>query len=539
MAVDAVIQKVSVEVNGYRLSSGKLAADRVMRILKERVFPRLEALLEAEYGGTTDWVQLDRLELDLGNFTEASLAHQLPEVLSEKLPVQLEQAFQEAQPQVERPAGSPPPPDRLVALFAFFLEKGVFPWWADTVAPVKAELEAQLMTAMAQPGAAVRFQSVWDRMLRSPVARARLAQQFSSALVIKGLELTQPMLSTHLPLIHQVIELFAPGNYLGSPSAVSTVLDRLMLALSSHPEAPQHWTTQWLTESIHIAFPQRGPVRAAVAKLIEQVGAAAGKLTSTPFLETLRVEWTQLSQLTPPAPSSAQTSSLKLQAPSALPDLSETSIDPEKLPQVFLPHLSPEEKETAVQTLFDRPTPEFPSAPQSTAIPEEIYLSHAGLVLLGPFLPHFLTTLGLTNGTDWTPKTAQIQAIYVLHYLVTGEVTASEEVLFLPKLLCGWPLDMPLPAFELTDTVFLDTEIQTLYSVLQQQWSPIQHAPFEGLQRDFLQRPGKLHRTPEGAWKLLVEPNAADLVLQFISYNFHVLRFAWMKEMVFVEWGSN
>jgi len=79
---------------------------------------------------------------------------------------------------------------------------------------------------------------------------------------------------------------------------------------------------------------------------------------------------------------------------------------------------------------------------------ENFYIDNAGIILLWPFLARYFTTLNLIKEKAFIDENAQEKAVQLLHYLATGSTESDEHVLFLSKLLCGWPLHQPLlPSF--------------------------------------------------------------------------------------------
>ena len=70
----------------------------------------------------------------------------------------------------------------------------------------------------------------------------------------------------------------------------------------------------------------------------------------------------------------------------------------------------------------------------------------AGAVLLHPFLAHFFERLGLTASYGhFRDHQAHCPAVLLTHHLATGANNAPEPETLLFKLLCGFPLQAPLP----------------------------------------------------------------------------------------------
>jgi hypothetical protein len=163
-----------------------------------------------------------------------------------------------------------------------------------------------------------------------------------------------------------------------------------------------------------------------------------------------------------------------------------------------------------------------------------LYLPQAGLVLLHPFLPIYLGDVGLLAGEAFRDEAAQQLAIYLLHYLATGQTTAPEPELVLPKLLCGWPLNDPVEAdLELPEAALAEGEhlLQTVIGY----WEALKNTSPDGLREGFLQREGKLTRTENG-WKLLVERQSIDVLLGRLPWGVSLVVLPWMDGLLTVEW---
>ncbi|MBD2095618.1 hypothetical protein H6F90_10675 [Trichocoleus sp. FACHB-591] len=164
-----------------------------------------------------------------------------------------------------------------------------------------------------------------------------------------------------------------------------------------------------------------------------------------------------------------------------------------------------------------------------------IYLNHAGLVLLHPFLTYYFEAVGLVSENSFRDEYAQQLAIALLHYLATGETSAPEYALVLPKLLCGWPLNDPvMGGLELPAAALAEGE--TLLETVIRYWEVLKHTSPDGLREGFLQRQGKLTRPEMGGWKLRVEQQAIDVLLSRLPWGVSMVKLPWMMEVLVVEW---
>ena len=124
--------------------------------------------------------------------------------------------------------------------------------------------------------------------------------------------------------------------------------------------------------------------------------------------------------------------------------------------------------------------------------------------------------------------------VFLLHYLATGETSANEPRLILPKLLCATEFGEPLPS----ETDLTEIEKESCYTLLKSvlnHWKPLHNTSIGGLQQTFLQREGKLTETATG-WKLDVEQKTVDILLDKLPWGFSTFRLPWMEQILNVDW---
>jgi hypothetical protein len=169
------------------------------------------------------------------------------------------------------------------------------------------------------------------------------------------------------------------------------------------------------------------------------------------------------------------------------------------------------------------------------SLPEkEIFISNAGLCLLTPWLTSFFKETGLIIENAFADKLKQQHSIYLLHYLVTKETDPTEELLVFPKLLCGWPLQMPvINSYQVTEQEKIECE-DLLKSIIQN-WPVLKNTSTDGLRESFLQRPGKLNEE-ENKFVLQPEQQSIDLLLEYIPWTFRYIRLPWMKKAIQIDW---
>ncbi|HEY6897932.1 MAG TPA: contractile injection system tape measure protein, partial [Rhodocyclaceae bacterium] len=165
---------------------------------------------------------------------------------------------------------------------------------------------------------------------------------------------------------------------------------------------------------------------------------------------------------------------------------------------------------------------------------EEIYVANAGMVLVAPYFPRLFSMLELTEGGKFKDERAMERAIHLLQYAVNGSCDSPEFLLVLNKILCGAPAAFPIArCIELEER-----ERQAVEGMLQaviHNWKIIGKTSVQGLQGSFLQRMGRLQLKGDD-WYLKVESKGIDVLLDQLPWSISIIRYPWMKRMVFVEW---
>lgn len=166
-------------------------------------------------------------------------------------------------------------------------------------------------------------------------------------------------------------------------------------------------------------------------------------------------------------------------------------------------------------------------------IDEGVYVDNAGLVLLHPFLPQLFTASTCLHDYKII-KTGR--ALALLHYLATGETTAYEYDLVLPKVLCN--IDLPMPVETLTELSHEErSEADELLTAVVKHWDVLRNTSIDSLRGTFILRPGKLIRRGDGDWQLHVEYRSCDILLDSLPWNIATIKLPWMQNLLWVEWS--
>jgi hypothetical protein len=164
----------------------------------------------------------------------------------------------------------------------------------------------------------------------------------------------------------------------------------------------------------------------------------------------------------------------------------------------------------------------------------EIFVQNAGLVLLHPFLNSFFKILGYVKEGKFITPGLHAKALYLMHFLATGNTDPHEHDLVIAKIICAYPLDEPVDSVvELSEMEL--KEANNLLAAAIASWEILKTTSADGLREGFLQREGKLQvRNQELC--LQVETSSIDVLLDHLPWNLSIIKLPWMMEILKVEW---
>jgi hypothetical protein len=164
----------------------------------------------------------------------------------------------------------------------------------------------------------------------------------------------------------------------------------------------------------------------------------------------------------------------------------------------------------------------------------KFYISNAGLIIISNYFPLLFKELQLLENGNFTGRQSQVKAVFLLHYLCTGEETVPEYTLPLNKILCGLPMDEPLPSF-VTLSEKEKNECNELLNEIINNWQKLGNSSVEALREAFLNREGILFLENNG-WKLQVERKGYDLLLDSLPWSYGHVKLSWMENIITTEW---
>jgi hypothetical protein len=163
------------------------------------------------------------------------------------------------------------------------------------------------------------------------------------------------------------------------------------------------------------------------------------------------------------------------------------------------------------------------------------YISNSGLILIAQYLPAFFNVLGLLEQGSFSNTQQRIKAVFLLHYMCTGEEKVPEHILPLNKLLCGLPMDETLPSFvSLSEEEKIEC-MELLQEVIYN-WERLGQSSADSFREAFLNRDGILWYDDVHGWKLQVERRGYDVLLDSLPWSYKQIKLSWMEHIINTEW---
>lgn len=168
-----------------------------------------------------------------------------------------------------------------------------------------------------------------------------------------------------------------------------------------------------------------------------------------------------------------------------------------------------------------------------------VLVSHAGLILLHPFLSQLFRALGLgwQPNAGFAPHDAN-RAAAALVYAATGAEEALTFELDFVRAILNVPTDLPLLTSSGVLTDVDRAEVDGMLQAVANHWSALGRTSVDGLRRAFLQRAGLLDEVENG-YRLRVQLEGFDVLLDQLPWSIATVRLPWMDRAIFTEWQAS
>lgn len=190
-------------------------------------------------------------------------------------------------------------------------------------------------------------------------------------------------------------------------------------------------------------------------------------------------------------------------------------------------------EEPATPTLEVSHPPVFPPAAEAAFAQ---LATHAGLILLHPFLPRFFENTGLKEKI--APDLSRFvlpRAAALLLFLAAGQDAIYEYDLVLIKVLLGVDPEMALCVSEGLLSAADRQETEGLLQSAITHWAALKNTSNAGFRSTFLERTALLRKEDDG-WRLQFERQPFDVLLDHLPWSISVIKLPWMKQPLFAEW---
>lgn len=505
------IHTASLQVQFEGMEGAFGMQDELGLLFYEKIRPLLEKTFD-RFSEPSKTAILDKLILDCGKLSSENWEEELLRSISQ----QLDEALQTArsQPRLEKSMDQ-----QAMEVMEFFIQKGYFPWSSPFSSPL--ELEESLSLSAAHVGRL----SVLLR--KSSIYRIRFHRSFSISFQLGLLE----QLAKNL---HAETKEFL--DFVGKKAAMhpqffhGVLLGFLQVSTVSN----SNWDRVFL-QIIESLVPIQIPILAEFIAVhwvkdrerINEKFKLISEATPTATLEKIRVLFKQIG----------------ISGPDLADDLAKslTNFGAQAKDEVAQ---SNSQGDITQENPAERVADKHAEIANEAHVPEEvvldevdadIYVSNAGLVLLHPFVPALLETLGLQKDGHFPSLEAQMATAKVLQFVVWGENMLSENHFPLIKILLGMPVHQVLDLeIELPET--WKQECESMLSEVIQHWAVLKNTSVTGLRETFLQREGKISPAANG-WKLQVERKTVDILIGKLPWGIGIIKLPWMNELMYVDWN--
>lgn len=164
-------------------------------------------------------------------------------------------------------------------------------------------------------------------------------------------------------------------------------------------------------------------------------------------------------------------------------------------------------------------------------------VSNAGLLLLWPLLPQLFSLLELCEEGEFINDRARWQAVNCLDWLVWEEEEHTGGRFTVCQLLCGIPLDTPLPEYS-PITRQQRQQVDDWLSAVSQQLPAWKKLSLNDIRQLFLRRPGELVAESQPP-QIIVQSESFDLLLRDWPWPMTLALLPWLNQPLTIIWPLN
>ncbi|MFT5819268.1 MAG: hypothetical protein ACI8ZM_000491 [Crocinitomix sp.] len=171
---------------------------------------------------------------------------------------------------------------------------------------------------------------------------------------------------------------------------------------------------------------------------------------------------------------------------------------------------------------------------KQSSVVKQSTIQNAGLVLLWPGLTFLFAECGLTEQDSFINEAAQERAVLLLQYTLGEQKETMEYDLPLNKLLCGLDIAAALP-MDFSPTKKEIEIVEKLLASIIAEWNALKGSSSRGLQETYLNRVGTLVKK-DNDWLLEIERQTWDILIDKLPWGIGIVKLPWMENMIHTEW---
>jgi hypothetical protein len=452
--------------------------------------------------------RIDSVEVDLGELP----FEDLEEALIKRFDAEFRRKLGEA---IDQQSASRTQEARTAAhleLFAYFIQTGTFPWWADTAETGILDKSVVWLAAHAPKA----FKPLVNELLAQENYRKRIIQHLSNGALVASAGLYSRALTAFIDGVFEDLTTILPNiaglNKLTVQRLRFEIWSAILLVLRLAGTASGDGARFTQALLLQISSRQRMRTSFLLDRMLQETKRLAN--TSHRFSSELPAILTSIRE---------QDAFSETHSDAWAPAEPQANILPEPEANIL-----PEPETNALSGSAANVDFTFSDA-------DEAYITNSGLVILWPFLGRFFERLGLSEEGQFKDAAARHRAVRVLHYLADPQQEPPPEyLLLLNKVLCGMGIDEVFD-FGLSVTDHENEECSSFLAAVIEQ-APILHSmSIPGFRAAFLIRKGQLS-SRDGAWLLRVERETYDVVLDRFPWSFAWVKLPWMEAPMQVDW---
>lgn len=536
-------QYLDIELNGAE-RDGLVLQRRLTGICEQSLTPAIERVLD-RFATPEEHLYIEHLEIDMGAMSLDNMEQKLSFAVAERLEKWLRENIPAGKLSsiiISKNVRRETEQHSINEAFIYFLKKGRLPW--SFRLPAGSNLEKAVFDSWRQLRRSGGYSVLKDKIIRTldvEPSRKRLIRQFTPPSLEVLLSLLSPATSRTMNVILIALHVSV------IPSADLKIFERYLwntvfanLTVSDFLSARILVGEAWRAYALlpHKNSSIKNTLDLYWPGVTNQAQAQASQTEQTEYSNSSEKQLKTIPGAIMPVSAGLLYNPEKSLSLRSTMNSSQTGTLEDQIPEDKVPSAKIFEVYNS-DSLIEPIMPKFLHVRHADAeedigidIREGIYLVNAGLIILHPFMPQLFAALGISNDTELLQPH---RALCLLHFLATGQTTAPEYELILPKILCNVPLEMTVES----DIALTENEREEATALLQaviRHWEVLRNTSPDGLRGTFLLRHGKVSLRDDGDWLLQVEAQSFDILLDQLPWSISMVKLPWMEKILWVEW---